>query len=44
MIMYVRCYVVNTIICHEFNCMCYVEVCSSEVGTTVNFILHVVYG
>lgn len=25
----------NIIICLEYNCMCYVEVCSSEVGTTI---------
>lgn len=32
--MFMNCYVSNTIICFECNCICYVEVCSSEVGTT----------
>lgn len=34
MIMCMSCYIVTTIMCCEYNCMCYVEVCSSKVGTT----------
>lgn len=44
MIMCMSCYVVNTIMCCECNCMCYIELCSWEVETIVNAILHVIYG
>ena len=44
MTMFMSHFIMNTIMCCECNCMCYVEVCSSEVRTTVNDIFHVVYG
>ena len=44
MIMFTSYYVVNPIMYYECNCMCYDEVCSSEVETTMNALLHVVYG
>lgn len=35
MIMFMSYYIANTIMCCECNYMCYLEVCSSEVGTIV---------
>lgn len=38
-----RCNVSYIIMCYEYNYMYFVEVCSSEVGTNVNVVFHVVY-
>lgn len=35
MIVCVSCYVINIIMCREFNCMCCIKVGSSKVETTV---------
>lgn len=37
MIICISCCVVNTVMSHEFNCMCCFEVTTSEVGTTIEF-------
>lgn len=44
MIFLITCDIVNIIMCYELNYDCCFKVSSSEVGTTMNVVLHVAYG